>query len=206
MQFNSFVESIPHRLANPPENLIEMMGSFFMGDRIKMLKANPNPRQSAIMVLIYNKNQEAHFALIERPTYDGVHSGQIAFPGGSMDKEDENLEVTAFRELYEEVGVKNNIKIMGSLSEVYIPPSKFLVTPFIGVSQEAPEFVKDDFEVEQIIEVPVSMLFDDSIIKKGSVKVGQNNLTMKVPYFDIYGHMVWGATAIILSEFKAIFK
>ncbi|MGB1003786.1 MAG: NUDIX hydrolase [Salibacteraceae bacterium] len=206
MNFNFFINTLKHKLSDTPNNLTELMGEFYMGDRIKMLNANPNPRLSAVMIMLYEKNKETYFTLIERPKYDGVHSGQIAFPGGSKDENDKNLEYTAVRELNEEVGITDEIEIIGSLSEVYIPPSKFLVTPFIGVLKNKPTYIKDDFEVETIIETPLSLILDDSIVKKGWVHVGNNKLKMKVPYFDIYGHMVWGATAIILSELKAILK
>lgn len=206
MEYKPFVSSLDQKLKESRYNVKDKMGAFYMGDRIKMLQANPNPRLSAVMMLIYNKNNQAHFTLIERPTYDGVHSGQIAFPGGSKDPEDKSLQQTALRELFEEVGVKDNVKIIGSLSEVYIPPSKFLVTPYVGTLDYTPSFKKDDFEVESIIEVPLSIIFDDSIVKNGNVSVGKNGMKMKVPYFDIFGHMVWGATAIMLSEFKAIMQ
>ena len=131
----------------------------------------------------------------------------FALPGGQMDKTDTNIQATALRETFEEVGVySDKIQVVGEITQVYIPPSKFLVTPFIGVMDEYPSFVKDDFEVAEVLEVPVSLLFNDGIIKSGPVSMGKEGYTLKVPYFDIFGHKVWGATAIMLSEFKAIMK
>lgn len=183
----------------------QRMAPFKIGDRIEMLTQNPNPRKGGVMILIFNRNEEAHIALIRRPEYDGVHSGQIAFPGGSHDEADKDMEETALRELYEEVGIsKQQVKVVGEISQVYIPPSKFLVSPFVGVLEGEAAFKKDDFEVAEVLEVPISLLFDDSIIKNGTVKVGNGDFTLKAPYFDVFGHKVWGATAIMLSEFKAI--
>ena len=204
MLFNSFIDILKSRIGNQSFNAQKTMAPFHIGDRNKWLKSNPNPRLSAVMLLIYPKDELAHIALIERPKYDGVHSGQIALPGGSKDNEDLNLEITALREVSEEIGIEKNINVIGQLSDVYIPPSKFLVSPFIGILKNKPIFKKDDFEVEKIIEVPISLLFDDLIIKHGSVPVNKGNI--KAPYFDIYGHKVWGATAIIINEFKSIMK
>ena len=207
MKFSSFIKLVKSRIGDKNIDAQQFMAPFGVGDRGKELDLNPNPRLSAVFILIFNKADEAYISLIERPKYDGVHSGQIALPGGAKDKEDKNLSETALRELYEEIGIpKSAVTVLGELSNVYIPPSKFLVSPFIGVTSTYPNFQKDDYEVEQVIEVPISLLFDDAIVKSGTVPVNNGQFKMKVPYFDIYGHKVWGATAIILSEFKAIFQ
>jgi 8-oxo-dGTP pyrophosphatase MutT (NUDIX family) len=206
LDFNSFLIQVKSQIGKHDFSAQKLMSPFNIGDRNKWLATNPTPRLSAVMILIYNKNNHAHIALIERPKYEGVHSGQIALPGGSKDPEDSNLQVTALRELYEEVGITGNVTVLGKLSDVYIPPSKFLVTPFIGVLNAVPNFIKDDFEVEQIIETPISLLFNDDIIKNGNVHIGVDNTNFKAPYFNVFGHKVWGATAIILSEFKALMK
>lgn len=184
-----------------------IMAPFRTGDRDKMLLTNPNPRLSAVVMLLFPKNGLTHFALIRRPDYDGVHSGQMAFPGGKMDDSDSDLNFTATRELQEEVGIHpSEVSLIGELEKVYIPPSKFLVTPFIGMMPDYPTFVKDDYEVAQIVEVPITQLFDESNVKQGTVNVGPQNMKMRVPYFDLMGHMVWGATAIMLNDFKMRMK
>lgn len=209
MNFLHFVQKTEEAIGRftPNFEAQQKMAPFKVGDRNKMLMTNPNPRKGGVMILIFNRNEEAHIALIRRPEYDGVHSGQIAFPGGSHDEEDANMQETALRELHEEVGIaKEQVTVIGEISNVYIPPSKFLVYPFVGVLKGDAVFEKDDFEVAEVIEVPISLLFDDAIIKNGNVKVGNGNFTIKAPYFDVFGHKVWGATAIMLSEFKAILK
>ena len=209
MEFDLFKERMFDRIndSNLVDNQDQTMSPFKVNDRKALLKNNPNPRLGAVMMLVYDKEGIAHFTLIKRPEYDGVHSGQIAFPGGSKDDTDISIEETALRELHEEIGIHaKEVEVIGQIEQVYIPPSKFLVTPFVGVLSGAPRFSKDDFEVEEIIQVPMSLLFDESIVKQGHVNVGKDNFKLKVPYFDIFGHMVWGATAIMLNDFKAIMK
>ena len=205
--FDSFVLQLTKKIGRLNPDAQQLMAPFKIGDRNKTLTQNPNPRLSAVMILVYKKGNHPYFALIERPVYDGVHSGQIAFPGGKKDPTDSDLKETALRELFEEVGISPiQVNVIGEITPVYIPPSKFLVTPFVGVLDGIPQFKKDDYEVKSIIEVPISLLFNDAIIKNGNVPVGNNNMKIKAPYFDVFGFKVWGATAIILSEFKAIMK
>lgn len=207
MDFEPFLKRLHSNIGIQSPEAQQLMAPFTIGDRDVILKSNPNPRLGGVMILVYSKNKKAHIALIERPVYDGVHSGQIAFPGGANDPIDLNMQETALRELYEEIGIsKDLVQVIGQISQVYIPPSKFLVSPFIGILKQAPQFKKDDFEVKDIIELPVSLLFDDSIIKSGKIHLGKKGAKITVPYFDVFGHKVWGATAIMLSEFKAIMK
>lgn len=207
MNFDTLVAQLSERFKSPlTEPPFENgMAPFKKADRDAMLTQNPNPRLGGVYIMLYQKENTPHFALIRRPEYDGPHSAQIALPGGQKDDTDANIHYTALRELEEEVGIaKSSVELLGELSQVYIPPSKFLVTPVVGFLSGEAQFKKDDYEVAEIIEVPLTMLLDDSLVKKGTVQVSGGNMKMKVGYFDIYGHMVWGATAIILNEFKHV--
>ncbi|ARV05446.1 coenzyme A pyrophosphatase [Polaribacter sp. SA4-10] len=169
------------------------------------IKAN-NPRKAAVLALFYpNDKNETCFLLTERATYKGTHSAQISFPGGKIEKSDLSLEETALRETFEEVGVKqSSIKIIRELTDVYIPPSNFLATPFIGFIDKKPEFILN-LEVENIIEVLVNDLLNDI----NSTKVTLNTSYMKnteVPCFKLNDYIVWGATAMMLSEIKELLK
>ena len=164
------------------------------------------PRVSAVCIILYPVNQAWHSILIERPAYEGVHSGQIAFPGGKVEEGDSGLWHTAQRETYEEVGIPiGSLGFVGKLTEVYIPPSNFIVHPYIGFLPEQPNLIPDAYEVANIIQYDVSMLLDDSIIKQRAIK-HSSNTNIHTSYFDIHGNVVWGATGMVLMEFKEILR
>ncbi|MBL4623665.1 MAG: CoA pyrophosphatase [Flavobacteriales bacterium] len=174
----------------------------------KMAKElDTKPRLSAVLALFFPKNNEPHILLTLRNSYNGVHSQQVSFPGGKQEDSDHSFEQTALRETEEEVGIRpNSIQIIGKLTEVYIPPSRFLVHPFVGVTTAMPEYKTDTVEVAEIIECSLSQLLDDDLVKEKDIFVSTTQLKMRTPYFDISGHVVWGATAIMLSELKEIIK
>ncbi|MBL4704117.1 MAG: CoA pyrophosphatase [Flavobacteriales bacterium] len=173
----------------------------------QLAKIGKTPKQSAVMVLFYPFQNRPHFCLTQRPEYNGTHSGQVSFPGGKMEEVDINLKATALRETFEEVGATvEHIQVLSELTQVYIPPSNFLVTPFIGFCDERPNFVADPIEVVEIMDVSVATLMDESIVKRKSMKMGTSGIRFKVPYYDIQDKVVWGATAVILSEVKKILK
>jgi len=165
-----------------------------------------NPKQAAVLALFYPDNQEqTRFLLTLRASYKGVHSAQISFPGGKKDKDDNNSEHTALRETYEEVGVKKNkVEIIKQLTPVYIPPSNFMVAPFMGFLKEVPVFTKND-EVETLIEVKLSELLNEknTIVKNMSASYMDN---IDIPCFKLNNYIIWGATAMILSDIKYIIK
>lgn len=163
-----------------------------------------DPKLSAVMILLYPKNGIWHNALIQRPTYPGVHSAQMSFPGGKQEASDRDFAHTALRETEEEIGVpQNQISLLTELTEVYIPPSNFLVKPFVGVTDDQPNFVKQASEVSEIVEYPIAQLLNADVIKEKDI-VFSSGFKIKTPYFDINGKVVWGATAIMLSEFREI--
>ena len=171
----------------------------------KKIEAN-NPKIAAVLALFYpNQNNEVSLLLTKRANYIGTHSGQISFPGGKFEKSDLNLKETALRETFEEVGIfQEKIDIVREITEVYIPPSNFSVTPFIGILNDIPVF-KLNSEVAKIIEIPFPDLLDDTMLASISI----TNSYMKetsVPCFNFDGSVIWGATAMILSEIKELLK
>ena len=165
-----------------------------------------NPRKAAVLALFYpNLKNETCFLLTQRASYKGIHSAQISFPGGKKDIEDENLEKTALRETFEEVGVTEaSIEIIRELTDVYIPPSNFLATPFLGYANQQPNF-NLNYEVEQTIEV----LLRDLLSETNFTAIKMNTSYMEdveVPCFKLEDYIVWGATAMMLSEIKELFK
>lgn len=164
-----------------------------------------NYRESSVLVLLYPlaAAEDLHLALIKRTEYNGVHSGQISLPGGGREG-DESLQTTALREAYEEVGIiQTELSMLGALSPLYIPPSNFLVYPFVAYQPHRPAFRLDPWEVAALIEAPLALLRDPA--NRCWAKLNHPALgEIEIPYFNVYGHQVWGATAMILSEFLAI--
>lgn len=164
-------------------------------------KLPSNYRKGAVLILIYPQEKQAFFPLIKRPEYVGVHSGQIAFPGGKMDEGDENEVFTALREAEEEVAVNaSKVEVLGKMSDLFIPASNFLVSPIIGYVDHIPEFVPEEREVQRIISARVADIVSPEIQKKTILEIG-NQIKLDTPYFEVEKEMVWGATAMILGEF-----
>lgn len=163
-------------------------------------------RKAAVMMLFYPKDNVTHLVLIVRNSYPGVHSSQIAFPGGKAEEFDLDFKATARRETFEEIGVQQDkITVIRDFTPVYIPPSNFLVHPFLGISTAELEFTLQDEEVAGIVEIPLSLLLDDSIITKKTLETSYAK-SIEVPCFQIDEHLVWGATAMMLSELKDALK
>ncbi|SFC83986.1 NUDIX hydrolase [Flavobacterium phragmitis] len=209
MNFQDFLKYVPNII---PVKLPAVESHLKMAPKeriegLKNLDINVlNPRMAGVMMLFYPKQEKTHLVLIVRNTYEGVHSAQIAFPGGKFEKDDFNFENTALRETHEEVGIeREKIEIVKNFSPMYIPPSNFLVHPFLGIAREELSFYPDIREVAGIIELPLSVFLNDEIIIEArlSTSYGANIL---VPAFNIQNHMVWGATAMILSELRDVLK
>jgi 8-oxo-dGTP pyrophosphatase MutT (NUDIX family) len=161
---------------------------------------------SAVMALICEDASGTFFIpLIQRMAYDGVHSAQVSFPGGKQEQGDNDLQATALRECYEEIGLKDSIEIIGSLTKLYIPVSRLLVNPFVGICRlKDPQFVPHVREVQNILKLRVRELVAGSIEKDGQVI--QNEFRINTRFFDLEGRQVWGATAMILSELKEVMR
>lgn len=203
LSFDSFIQHVSDRIQQPlpgPEAQYAMAPQMRL-PKDDYLKKDNSPRESAVMILLYPHQDDTHLVLIERPTYEGAHSGQISFPGGRVEPEDDSLATTALRETEEEVGVyRDTITVVGEMTDLYIPASRFLVYPFIGYVEEKPAFVPEPKEVAQILEVPVRYLSQPHVRKETQMRLF-NNMRVTTPYFDVQGRVVWGATAMMLSEF-----
>lgn len=165
-----------------------------------------NPKLAAVLMLLYPKNDVTHLALIVRNSYPGVHSSQIGFPGGKVEESDANLEETALRETHEEVGISpDKVEIIKPFSQIYIPPSNFLVAPFMGISHQELTFIPDLDEVKRVLEFPLEAFLDDNTIT--NVKMTTSYATdIEVPAFMVEKYVVWGATAMMMSELKEAIK
>ncbi len=170
------------------------------------LERNPDYRTSAVMLLLFPSGDFISSLLIERPSYEGVHSGQLALPGGRSEEADEDLIHTAIRETYEEVGVKVlREQVIGPLTPIYIPPSRFLVHPFVAFLNERPEFIPDEREVESLLEVNLSLFMDEEVKQRRRITVGEN-MFLEAPCYVIGDKILWGATAMMFSEMESILR
>lgn len=158
------------------------------------------PRVGAVLALLYVADERVgpEILLTRRPETLKDHSGQISFPGGRQEA-GETLTQTALRETEEEVGIRpKTITLLGQLTQLYIPVTDFEVHPFVGWHDGLPTFNRNADEVAELISTPISHLLDDAYRKVKSAEF--NNTPYTVPYFDVHGHTVWGATAMMLNE------
>lgn len=210
MNFDEFLVSLSKikNIPLPAETSQFKMSPPFRNELINRYKEEmKNAKRAGVLALFYpDDSNETRLALILRKTYKGVHSAQIGFPGGKYEVEDKTLKKTALRETFEEIGVPEyRVKVVKQMTEVYIPPSNFYVQPYIGTTHQTPEFFKQDDEVEDIIEVALHHFLDDDVVVTKSVATSYT-VKINVPAFILNGHVVWGATAMMLSEIKDILK
>jgi len=164
-----------------------------------------NARKAAVMILLYRENGDIFTVFMQRPDYEGVHGGQISFPGGKMEQDDADLISTALREANEETGISAaRIKVLGTLTPLFIWVSNMLVTPVVGWIEEKPQLSYISREVVFLFDASVKKLLDPSIIKEKLYEVRSESLNIK--YFDYNGHVIWGATAMMLNELLAVIK
>ncbi|SNR31353.1 NUDIX hydrolase [Lutibacter flavus] len=163
-----------------------------------------SPKKAAVLVIFYpDSNGKLNFLLTHRASYNGTHSAQISFPGGKFDVKDKSLKYTALREANEEVGIKtNDVSIFKQMTDVYIPPSNFIVTPFLSYLEYTPQFIKN-YEVEVLIEVTISDFLNDNAVTSTTLSTSYAN-KIEVPCFILNNYIVWGATAMMLSEIKEL--
>ncbi len=160
-----------------------------------------NAKKSSVMVLLYEKDASIKTVFILRTEYKGVHSNQVSFPGGGYKMSDKSLDQTALRETKEEIGIDSHrIQIIGGLSELYIPPSNFLVKPFVGFTKDIGLLTPDQHEVERIVEIDLRNFIGTHKIKMRKIRLS-SGLEFDTPYYDVANLVIWGATAMILREF-----
>ena len=160
-------------------------------------------RRAAALILLYPGDTGTSFPLTTRRHDLPHHPGQISLPGGRIDPGESEID-GALREAREEVGADpSSIRIIGALSPLWVIVSNYVVTPFIGVTDTRPDFQVDPREVAALIETPIEWVRDRSRV--GLDHRIRDGVRVEFPYFDFDGHRVWGATAMILGEFRALF-
>lgn len=207
LHLQRFIDKITERLKNPlPGHNAHIKMSPGNRKPASEIIPNSNLRIGAVLILLYPNKNEWHTVLMKRPVYNGIHSGQISFPGGKTEANDTSLAHTALRETQEEIGIPSStIDIIGKLTEVYIPPSKFIVHPYIGVAYKQPEFIPDKNEVDKLIEVTLNQLLSEKNNTTQKI-ILSNGLAVNTPCIKVQNEIVWGATAMMISELKEIMK
>ncbi len=210
MNFDTFLKSISkieHITLPGHASQVKMSPSYRLQLIEKQGKLIKDARKAGVMALFYPDREHCtKLILILRKTYSGVHSAQVGFPGGKLEIEDPSLEYAALRETFEEVGVPiETMIVLKAMTSVYIPPSNFMVYPFLGITHITPQFLKQDDEVEDLIEVTLDDFLNEANVSSQMLMTSLEK-EVEVPVFKLNGHTVWGATAMMLSEIKDLLK
>lgn len=169
--------------------------------RLKQYDGIP-PRQAGVLALVYPDAEHLYIVLTRRTDHLRGHSGQISFPGGRQDPEDADLRHTALRETCEELGLCEVVpEMVGSLESVYIPPSHYNVYPSVGLLVYTPDFQPNPHEVAEVIPLSLHALLNPAL--KAEEYHTYENVRVRIPYYNVDGHKVWGATAVMLGELEA---
>jgi len=165
----------------------------------------PDTREAAVLILLFPHQGSVHTVFMQRPDYKGIHGGQISFPGGKKETCDSDLIQTALREASEETGVQvNDISVINTLTPLYIPVSNTIVTPVAGWTNKKPEFRHHPGEVVFLFDGEIKRFLDPSIIKIKPMEI--HGISIDVKFYDYDGHVIWGATAMMLHELLTIIR
>jgi len=207
MQFTPvLIETIKEKFSKPLPGRASQYRMAHVGRDYPSLNTS-KAREAAVVILLYpNAIKETQLVLIQRMFHPkDQHAGQISLPGGKLEPSDASPKAAALRELEEELGVPSDaVDILGQLSELHISVSNFLVYPFIGFINNRPDFIPQPSEVHAILETPVKIFLEKSMRRQKDLRLSTGMILKNVPYFDIKGHTVWGATAMILNEFSEL--
>lgn len=202
--FDTWIDSLKKKLKQP---LPGEEAQFMMAPATRKLIQTPSVAiPSSVLILLYPYQDEVYTVVMQRPDYDGAHSGQISLPGGKYEQNDMSMLDTALREAFEEIGVnRDDINIIGELTPLYIPPSNFIVYPFIGYMPSRPEFFADPSEVREIIEFRLQVLSQKECRTNRMLHL-RNSMKIEAPGFLVNEHFIWGATAMIFSELMSVLE
>jgi 8-oxo-dGTP pyrophosphatase MutT (NUDIX family) len=189
----------------PGASAHEVLRATPVGSVIPNFEHKLPPKPGSVLILLYPEGDCIKFPLTKRADYAGAHSGQVSLPGGKREANETVVE-TALREAEEEIGInREHVTVIGTLSEFFVIPSNFMVTPVIAYSTTKPKLKADPFEVARIFEGDVDELMrEDAVIEKEILAA--NRFKMLAPHFEIDGEVVWGATAMMLNEFRLLLR
>jgi len=198
---NSLKEALQKKL--PGEDAHRLM--LPLGRDLYPEEGKGNIIQSSVLLILFPDNDMIHICLIKRPAGMRHHAGQIAFPGGRFEPSDNNLIQTALRESFEEIGVHaDQLEIIGALTPIYVQVSNFAINPFIGWCKARPFFKTEQGEVDELFIIPIEKLLHPQTPQTKEVITSRGNFN--APGYVINTLFIWGATAMILSEFNQIYR
>jgi 8-oxo-dGTP pyrophosphatase MutT (NUDIX family) len=207
IDFSSIVSKIEKKELPGTESHFKM-ASAQRANEIKVSQSTlENAKKAAVLAAFYpDKEGQTYLLFIKRQAGEGVHANQIAFPGGREEDTDNDLAYTALREAEEEVGIRSkDMRFLKALTAVYIPPSNFLVQPYMGLYFKSRPFIRQVSEVNALLEVPLLDILDAS--NKQLSKLNTTYATdIEVPSFKFKDQIIWGATAMILNEIRLLLK
>jgi 8-oxo-dGTP pyrophosphatase MutT (NUDIX family) len=203
----NFIDILKTELQKPLPGT-EIQWQMASSDRMKLdFQRNPGPdaRAAAVLILLYPENGVVHTVFMQRHNYDGVHGGQISFPGGKKEASDKDLIQTALREAEEETGAdRKKISVLGTLTPLFIQVSNMIVTPVVGWTETKPVFKHQEDEVVFLFDAELRRFLDPSIVKTKPMELRGEKV--EVRYYDYNGYVIWGATAMILHELLTILR
>jgi 8-oxo-dGTP pyrophosphatase MutT (NUDIX family) len=207
MNLAEITAALKLRLSNPlpGEEAHKQMRAVSVGQFTPRFEHGKPPRPGAVLILLYQEGDSVRFPLIRRAEYVGAHSGQISLPGGKSEVGEGPVQ-TALREAEEEIGVQRSVpQLLGLLTNFFVIPSNFMITPVIAAMNEAPVFKPDPHEVAGILSCSIDELVHADAIRQKEIIAAQK-YRMIAPHFEIEGAVVWGATAMMLNEFRSVLK
>ncbi|MCB0487996.1 MAG: CoA pyrophosphatase [Cyclobacteriaceae bacterium] len=205
IDFEKLVLQLEDRLKQPlpGPKAHERMRAIPVGNSIPRFAHKIPPKPGGVLIVLYPDNGKIWFPLIKRPDYPGLHSGQVSFPGGKTEP-GEDAVTTALREGNEEIGIaQSDVKVIGRLSDFFVIPSNFMVTPIVGYTNSKPALKADPIEVARILYGDLDSILPESMIVEKEIIAAQS-FKMRAPHFEIENEIVWGATAMMLNEFRTI--
>lgn len=205
-----FADSLSERLKQPlPGREAQLrMAHPLRLEELERYKPRPTAKKAGVAALVFAEGEKMKITLIARTVNPrDKHSGQISFPGGRIEDTDANIEEGTMRELFEEVGVASHqVRMLGPLTELYIPVSQYLVHPFLVYADARPDFVKQDGEVIDILTPDLHYFLNRDNVQRKDIQIGQDFILQNVPYYDVHGHVLWGATAMIIGELTELIR
>lgn len=207
MNLLELVEKLQERLKQelPGAKAHEVLRATPVGAILPKFEHKVPPKPGSVLILLYPESNEIYFPLIKRPDYLGAHSGQVSLPGGKAEA-GETVFDTALREAQEEIGIHpSHVKVLGTLSQFFVIPSNFLVTPVIGVAEGKPIWVPDQHEVARVLHGRLENILDEKAIRTQEI-LAAGRYRMLAPHFEVEGEIVWGATAMMLNELRWVLR